>query len=438
MTEEKRGLQKNIGLLDAMMMVVGIVIGSGIFFKSSVVFDQAGTPSLGILAWLGGGVIAMASALTISEIATAIPETGGVFVYLRALYSEKLAFLFGWMQSVIYIPAVIAALSIIFVTQLGFFTAFSPGVEKGIAIGMIAFLTFINCLSTKVGSKVQTIATFGKLVPLVGIIAFGLLSQSAAQTAEAVLNTQTVSIAGFGAAILGTLWAYDGWIGVTNIAGEVKSPHKNLPRAIIIGLGMTIGIYVLMNLAILKVLPMASIVGTKTPAADAAVVLFGSGGARFVTVGIMVSIFGAINGYMITGVRIPYAMACENLYPFSSKLKQLSPKFNTPAHAFVAQSLLASLYVLSGSFDVLTNLAMLMVWVFFTITVFGIFIMRTRRKDLVPTYRVPLYPIVPIIGIIGGVYIAVSTVATEPLYAVVGVAVTLLGLPVYSLIKKRA
>lgn len=432
-------LGKTIGLLDAMMMVIGIVIGSGIFFKTSTVLSDSGSPFMSIMAWVFGGVIAMASALTISEMATAIPKTGGVFVYLKELFGEKTAFLFGWVQSLIYNPGVTAALSIIVMTQAKFFIPLTPMQEKLLAMGLILFLTAINVLSTKVGSKVQTVATIGKLIPIVSIILFGFLKGTSDVAQEAVAVTAVsklspVTFAGFGAAILGTLWAYDGWIGVTNIAGEVKKAEKNLPKAIIIGLTLIIGIYILINVAILKVLPVEAVLNTKTAASDAAVVLFGSGGASFITAGIMVSIFGAMNGYMITGVRIPYAMATEGLYPFPSIFGKLS-KFDTPMNAFIVQAVLACIYVLSGSFDILTNLSMLMVWVFFTITVSGIFILR-KRKDLVSTYKVPLYPWVPLIGIIGGLYICVSTVITEPIYALIGIGVTLLGLPAYALIKR--
>lgn len=437
---EHQELLKNIGFFDAMMMVVGIVIGSGIFFKTSTVLKLSGSPTMSILAWVLGGVIAMASALTISEMATAIPKTGGLFVYLRELFGEKTAFLFGWVQSAIYNPGVTAALSIIVVTQAKFFFNLSPLEEKLIAMGLILFITAINVFSTKVGSKVQTVATIGKLIPIISIIGFGLIKGGASsESVSVVAETSTLptfTLAGFGAAILGTLWAYDGWVGVTNIAGEVKHAQKNLPRAIIIGLTFIIGVYITINLAILKVLPIEAVAATQTPASDAAVVLFGEGGAAFITIGIMVSIFGAMNGYMLTGVRVPYAMAKEGLYPFPKVFGELS-KFDTPMNAFIIQAVLACIYVVSGSFEILTNLSMFMVWVFFTITVSGIFILR-RRKDLVSTYKVPFYPIVPLVGIIGGLYICISTIIENPLFAVIGIGVTLLGLPAYYWVKKKA
>ena len=213
-------LKKEIGLMEAITMVVGVVIGSGIFFKASSVFSNAGTPALGILAWIVGGIITIASALTIAEIAAAIPKTGGIFVYLKELYSEKWAFLFGWVQAVIYVPGVAAALSIVFVTQATYFITLTAVQQKLLAIIIIFFITFINILSTKLGSKVQFISTIAKLIPIFVIIAFGLLKGEAnGFAAISTATSSTTGLAGFGAAILGTLWAYDGWVGVGNMAG---------------------------------------------------------------------------------------------------------------------------------------------------------------------------------------------------------------------------
>lgn len=435
---EKNSLTKNLGLTDAIMMVVGIVIGSGIFFKSSSVFLSAGNPFMGIMAWAFGGLITIASALTISEISTAIPKTGGVFVYLKELYSERLAFLFGWVQSLIYVPGVTAALSIMFVTQATFFVPLSPLNQKLLAISLIFFLILLNMLSTALGSKIQLVSTIGKLIPIGIIILFGFIKGTASGVnAATTVTLENTTMAGFGAAILGTLWAYDGWVGVTNIAGELKNPGKDLPKSIVMGLSLIIFVYILINIAIINVIPVEQVMNSVTPASDAAVIMFGNSGAALISAGIMVSIFGAMNGYLITGVRIPFAMAKENLFIFPDTIGKLDSRFKTPIGAFLMEGCLASLYVMTGSFEILTNLAMFMVWLFFIITVGGIFILRTKYKDMPRTYRVPLYPIVPLVGIAGGVYIIGSTVITDTYSALFGILVTLTGVPVYSYIKKK-
>jgi APA family basic amino acid/polyamine antiporter len=418
-------------------MVIGVVIGSGIFFKASTVFKNAGTPTLGIMAWIVGGIISMASALTVTEIATAIPKTGGIFVYLKELYSEKWAFLFGWVQTIIYVPGVAAALSIVFVTQATYFIPMSETTQKILAIFMLFFIMAINVLSTKLGSKVQFVATIGKLIPIFVIIVFGLLKGTAHSLSTPVATSGSTGMAGFGAAILGTLWAYDGWVGVGNMAGEMKNPKKDLPKAIILGLSVIIVVYILINLAIVNIMPVSDVIASKKAASDAAVILFGNSGASLIAAGIMVSIFGALNGYLMTGVRIPFAMAQDNLFPFSKFFGKINEKFGTPVNTFLFTVVLASVYVLSGSFETLTNLAVFMVWIFFVMTVAGIFILRSKHKHLERPYTVPFYPVVPIIGIVGGIYIIISTLINDTSSALFGLGITLLGLPIYWYITKK-
>lgn len=437
-TSNVKTLKKEIGLPEAITMVIGVVIGSGIFFKASPVFSNAGTPLLGIIAWLVGGIITIASALTVAEIAAAIPKTGGIFAYLKELYSEKWAFLFGWMQTVIYTPSILAALSIVFVTQSTYFINLTSTQQKILAVFMIFFITIINIISTKLGSSLQFIATIGKLVPIFIIIVFGLLKNTSTNFAvSASSNVHAASLTGFGAAILGTLWAYDGWANVGNMAGELKNPRKDIPKSIIIGLITIILVYILINIAIIKVMPISKVVTSSKAASDAAVVLLGNKGAALITVGIMISILGTLNGYLMTGVRVPFAMAQENLLPFSRFLGKISNKFETPSNALLFQAVLATLYIFSGSFETLTNLAIFVMWIFFVMTVAGIFILRTKHKDIQRPYTVPLFPIVPIIGIAGGIYILISTLISSTLYSLFGLGVTALGIPIYLLVKKK-
>lgn len=435
---EVKTLKREIGLFEAISMVIGVVIGSGIFFKASVVFSSAKTPTLGVLAWVVGGVITIASALTVAEIAAAIPKTGGVFVYLKELYGEKYAFLFGWVQTLIYVPGIIAALSIVLVTQATYFVDLSSMQQKILAIFMIIFISTINIISTKLGSKVQFISTVAKLIPIFVIIVFGILKGEANSFSTFVMpEGSTVGVAGFGAAVLGTLWAYDGWVGVGNMAGELKNPKKDLPRSIVFGLAFTMLVYVLINVAIVNIMPVDKVIASEKVASDAAVILFGNGGAGLISIGIIISIFGALNGYILTGVRVPFAMAQDNLLPFSKILGKVNDRFETPLNTFVFEIILAILYVLSGSFNTLTNLAVFVMWIFFVMTVAGIFILRKKHKDLERPYSVPLYPIIPLVGIGGGLYIIISTLLTDTTNAIYGIGVTLIGIPVYIYIKKR-
>ncbi|NFD31649.1 amino acid permease [Clostridium botulinum] len=432
---KEENLQKNLGLFDAIAIVIGMVIGSGIFFKPAIVFKNAGSPMLGILAWLAGGVITIASGLTVAEIAAAIPKTGGIFVYIKELYGEKFAFLLGWVQSIVYIPGSAAALSIILSIQITSFIPLTAIEQKVLAIVFIIFIMILNIISTKLVSKMQGIISIAKLIPIIAIIALGFIKGTAKGDILNISSSSTVS--GFGAALLGILWAYDGWISVGNMAGELKNPKKDLPRSIIIGLGTTIVVYVLINLALINIMPMGAIITSEKPASDAAVVLLGSTGAKIISAGILISIFGALNGYLMTGVRIPLAMSQDRIIPFSKYFSKVHEKSGTPVNAFIFETVLACLYVLSGSFNVLTDLVMFILWLFFTMAVAGIFVLRTKFKYLDRPYKVPLYPLVPLIGIIGSGYIIISTLITNTFYALCGIGITLLGLPVYSYIKKQ-
>ncbi|QUH20007.1 APC family permease [Alkaliphilus sp. B6464] len=431
----QQNLKKSITFSQAISIVVGVIIGSGIFLKTGSVFQNAGSPYLGVIAWFVGGIITLTSALTIAEISSAIPETGGIYTYLKVLYGDVWAFLLGWVQTIIAYPASAAALAIAFSTFTTFFVPLTDIQQKLLAIFILIFVVIMNVIATKFGGMIQLISTIGKLIPLVVIIVFGLIKGTANDFS--FIGTTTAPSLGFGAALLGTLWAYDGWAGVTTIAGELKNPSKELPRAIILGVSSVIGIYVIFNLALLKVLPMDEIIQSSKPASDAATILFGQGGATFVTIGILVSVFGALNGYILTGARVPLAMGERGQLPFSNFLKQIHPKLNTPANSLITISFLAVLYILSGSFNTLTDLTIFILWIFFVMTVCGIFILRRRKNIPNAGYKVPLFPIVPLIGILGGSYILYSTLISSPVNSLIGIGIALLGLPFYFYLKTK-
>lgn len=419
-----------------MAIVVGMIIGSGIFLKPGIVLADAGSFGLSILAWGAGGIITLASALSVAEIAATIPRAGGLYAYLEDLYGEAVGFLLGWVQAVISYPASVAALAIAFASYSGYFLPMNGWQQKLLAIGILLFILLMNVISTKYGGIIQLLATAGKLIPVVGIVAFGLLSGSQPGFAG-VSGLAAGAATGFGAAILGTLWAYDGWIGVTNMAGEMKNPAKTLPKVILIGVSFVIVVYVLFNLAIFRSLSFEQIVSSPTPGADAAQALLGSGGGAFITAGIIVSVLGALNGYLMTAARVPQAMGERGIVPFSGFLRRIHPRFGTPANALIFQAALAILYIFSGTFNTLTDLLVFVLWIFFTAGVFGVFILRRTVGTEPGRYRVPLYPITPMIGIAGGLYILVSTLMDSPVRSLIGIGITLIGLPVFYWMKRR-
>lgn len=429
-------LKKDINLVQATLLVVGIVIGSGVFFKPSSVFKNAGAPGLGVLAWVVGCVITVAGALSIAEIGAAIPKSGGLFVYLKELYGEKWAFLLGWVQTLIYYPGMCAALGVVFATQSTSFVDLSPTGQKMMSVGLIIFLTTINIISTKFGTKFAAVFTVGKLIPIAVIIVCGLTMGKVHEFTP--MTTAASTTAGFGAALLGVLFAYEGWIAVTNMAGEMKNPSKDLPKAIVIGLIIITIAYLGVNLAIINTISVAKVAASKKAASDAAIVLFGPVGEKLIAGGILISIIGCLSAFIMTGARIPYAMAEDNIFIFKGFFGKLSGKEATPANALIFESILACIYALSGSFDTLTDLAVFAMWLFFILGIYGVFRLRKKFKHLIPenSYKVPLYPVVPIIGIAGALYVVISTIINSTNNALFGIGITLAGLPVYMYIKK--
>lgn len=416
-----------------------MIIGSGIFLKPSVVLSNAGSPWMSILAWVVGGVITLASALSIAEVAAAIEKSGGLSAYVEELYGETAGFLLDWAQTVISYPASMAALAIAFATHSSEFLPMNDMQQKMLAAGILLFILLMNVFSTRYGGMIQLLATVGKLVPLLGIVAFGLLYGSSQPSLTDLPGAAgiTAGAAGFGTAILGTLWAYEGWTSVTNLSGEMKNPAKTLPKVIIIGVSFVIAVYVLFNFALFRVLPFEQIVYSSKPGSDASDALLGGWGSTFLTVGIIVSIFGALNGYLMTAARVPKTMGERGVVPFSRTLRRLHPRFDTPANALIFQAALASIYIFSGTFNTLTDLLVFVLWIFFSALVFGVFILRRKIGTEKGRYRVPLFPITPIIGIAGGLYILISTLFDSPGRSLIGIGITLIGLPVFYYMKRR-
>lgn len=436
MAEGSVSAKKGIKLGEAVLLVIGIVIGSGVFFKpSKVLTDVGGAPGLAVLAWIVGAVITIAGALSIAEIGSAIPKTGGLMIYLKELYGEKLYFLLGWVQVLVYYPGIAAALAVVFASQATSLVDLTPSGQKILAVGFIIFLTTVNIISTKFATRFTVLFTIGKLIPIAVIIIFGFLVGHAHSFTPMV--TAESSGAGFGAAILGVLFAFEGWVTLTNLGNELENPSKDLPKAIFIGIVIITVIYIGVNLAIFNTMSAQAVMASKKAAADAAVILFGPFGAKLIAIGILVSITGCVSGFLMTAARLPWAMAQDNLIPAKDFFGKL--KGDTPANALIFEAVLAVIYAVSGSFDALTNLAVFVIWLFFLLGIAGVFILRSKHKELIKEgqYKVPFYPIVPVVGILGAVYIVISTLITSTSFAVFGIGVTVLGLPVYAWLKKK-
>ncbi|WP_125607851.1 APC family permease [Lapidilactobacillus bayanensis] len=422
-----------MGLTSALTTVMGTVIGGGIFFKTATLASSTMSPSLLLLIWLLAGFLTIAGGLCLAEIATAIPEAGGAVNYIEIAYGKLPSFLLGWAQVLIYYPANIAALSIVFATQLISLLGWSTGLVIPVALITAFSLTGLNLLGARLGSLVQNLTLIIKLIPILIIIIFGLLNPQAQhlQMWPVQPGGHSSWLTALNGGLLAAMFAYDGWISVGNMAGEMRNPRKHLPIAIIGGLGLTTLVYILINLAFLKALPIGQLAGNATAAADSAKIILGTFGGRLVTVGILVSVYGAINGYTMTGMRVAYAMGVNNTIPFAHQFRKTTRHTKVPLLASLVQLIVATVMIFMGNFDFLTDMLVFVMWIFNTMIFGAVFILRRKYPLLPRPYRVLGYPWIPLIAIIGGAFIVISTLFTQFNLAALGITMTLLGIPCY-------
>ncbi|ANX11865.1 serine/threonine protein kinase [Fictibacillus arsenicus] len=432
---QEAALKKDIGLSVAMSIVIGTVIGSGIFMKPGSVLEYTGNSNLALLAWALGGLITLAGGLTIAEVATQIPKTGGLYVYMEEVYGKLWGYLSGWVQTVIYGPAVIGALGLYFGSLIANLFSWEKSFGPWIGIGTVLFLTIVNNFGTKYGGFVQNLFTIGKLVPIALIIVFGI-----AQGDEQILNSSSGSVIeiSMGAAILATLFAYDGWLMVGFVAGEMKNPGKTLPKAIIGGILIVMAAYLLVNIALLHILPASEIVRLgENSAASAATILFGPLGGKLIAVGIAVSIFGCLNGKILTIPRVPFAMAERNQLPMAKTFSKVSEKYGTPIAATYLQVVIAIIMMIMTDPDYLSEMAIFAVYIFYIFAFCAVFKLRKRNKGAARVYSVPLFPFVPIFAIIGSMYIVGVTIMNDPFDSLTAIFITVAGLPVYYWLQRK-
>ncbi|MFC4075827.1 APC family permease [Salinithrix halophila] len=428
-------LKKEIGFSFALSLVVGTVIGSGVFVKPGVVIDYAGGSSTALLAWVLAGILTLASGLTIAEVSAQIPKTGGLYVYMEEVYGKVVGYLSGWMQTIIYSPAIIGALGLYFGSLVTGLFGWQKAWGVWIGIGTVLFLSVVNSLGTRLGGIVQTILTAAKLVPIALIIFFGLWK---GETPILGMGSGTSTEISLGTAILACLFAYDGWILVGSVGGEMKNPAKLLPKVIFAGIALVTAVYLLVNVALLHVLPADQIVQLgENAAGQAAAVLFGSLGGKLVTVGIIVSIFGALNGKVLAFPRVPFAMAERGQLPFSRLLSWVHPSAGTPVAAIAFQALIAVVMMLVSDPDKLSEISVFSIFFFYILAFIAVFILRRRKEGANRPYSVPFYPVVPILAILGSAFVVVTTLLEQPMDSLLAILTTLCGLPLYWLLTRR-
>lgn len=447
------GLIRQLGLFDSSMVMVGIVIGSGIFLTTGIMAKSIPSGGLILLAWLVGGLLTLAGALTYAELGAAMPEAGGQYVYLREAYGPMAGFLFGWILFLVYMTGGIAALALAFAEYIGYFFPYlgtnhiivtldipllkgslhySLSAGQMIGVSVIILLSIVNFIGVGLGKSIQNVFTVIKIGTIAAIIILGFAIGKGTPP-ELAMDPAGMSfgsiIIGFGVALVAVAWAFDGWNNVNFVAGEIKNPRRNLPLALILGtLGITF-LYVLVNYIYLYALPMQETIGVVRIAEKATGALFGSSTGTLISALVIVSVFGSLNGSILVGPRVYYAMAKDGL--FFQKVAHVHPRFLTPGFSILIQAVWASLLTLLGTFEQIFTFAMFIAIAFWIAATAAVFTLRKKRPDLPRPYKTWGYPVVPAIFIIASTGILLNTLIDKPVEALAGIFLTALGIPAY-------
>ncbi|NLU40523.1 MAG: amino acid permease [Bacteroidales bacterium] len=457
----QRNLVRVLGLGYVIIFVVSNIIGSGVYKKIAPMAAELHSAVWILLAWAVAGLITIFGALSNAEVAGLLADTGGEFVYLRKIYNRFFAFIYGWSLFAIIQTATISSLAYVFAQSLnsmlplpevfsslagfsigGVFFPFQDFGVKLVAISMIMLLTVLNISGLKSGAGLSKAILFLVLGGLLTIILFGLTS-NVSQAAQPVnfneLTTRSVSLSTFFTAMLAAFWAYQGWVSVGFIGGEIKNPNKNLPKGIVIGVFIILAIYLLINYTYLKVLTIPQLegihqAGNQIAAVEAVRGFWGNGGAMFISLLILITTLGCTNASVLTGARPYFAMARDGL--FFRSIGNLN-KANVPSNSLLWQGIWASVLVLSGTFDQLTDMVIFAVFIFYGATTLGVFILRRKMPDAHRPYKVWGYPVVPVIYFLFCIALFLNTIITRPREAAIGIVLILLGIPVYFWLNRK-
>jgi APA family basic amino acid/polyamine antiporter len=441
-------LKRDLGLWSAVAIVVGTVIGSGIFIVPNTMIRNVGTPGMVFVVWIVGGLMSLSGALSYAELSAAMPGAGGEYVYLREAYGPLWSFIYGWTQMWVAKSGSIATLATAFFLYLANFhpelkhivgripVPLGPsGGPLEISLGqifamiLILLLGGLNYFGVKIGGQVQVLVTVCKVALIFGVIVCGLgwahgdlaHFQSAAPSSTGVMA--------FFAALVAALWAYDGWNNVSMVASEIRNPQRNLPLALIGGTAAVMAIYLLANAAYFRVMPAPEVAASDLVAADMMRKIFGAAGANAVSIAAMISIFAALNGSILTGSRVPYAMAVDGL--FFKPVAKVHPEFRTPGISILAITSWAAILVLSGRYDQLYTYVIFASWILYGMTTAAVLVLRRKRPEMPRPYRTFGYPFVPIVFVLSALGLVISTLIHSPRESMLGLALIFAGLPFY-------
>ncbi len=435
MTRTAPGVQlaRTLRLKDLIFIVVGTVIGSGIFTVPGPVLRQTGGHiGFALLAWVLGGIVSLLGALTYGELGGMLPEAGGAYVYVREAFGRLPAFLLGWTLFFVVSTGSVATLSVAFAEYLRQFVPLGPSAGKLVAALMIAVVGAVNVRGTRHSASLQNWSTGIKVGAILVMSAVflgtghGLAGGRAAELATPPLLSP---LSGIGVAMIGVLWAYEGWANVAASAGETLEPQRAFPRGIVIGTVALVAIYLLANAGYLAALGPAGVARSDRVAAEAVTALHGPGAGRLIAAAVLVSMFSAANGLTLTNSRVYYAMARDGV--FFRKLADVHPRFGTPAFSVIVSSAWTVLLAATGSFEQLFTYVIFAAWIFYMLAGASIFVLRRRRPDAPRPFRVPGYPWTPLVFVLSAGAIVANTIAARPGRSLLGLGILLLGLPAY-------
>jgi APA family basic amino acid/polyamine antiporter len=445
--KEESKLVRGLTPIHAGALVVGTVIGTGIFLKAGIMSQLVGSPQWMLAAWIVAGLLSFAGALVYAEIGSIFPKAGGEYVYIREAYGDLPGFLYGWMRFWVASPGSIAAYAVGGATFLeGVNITLLKGIRTPLAVGFIVFFTGLNCLSVRSGGRVQTFVTSLKVIMIFGLT-FGIFLLAPSGTMGNLVshgsNGAWPGFAAFGSAVLAALWAYDGWNNMPMVAGEVQNPQRSIPLALIIGVGGVMLIYTLANIAYVYALPFGELLNANSKlnpqgvpvATKAAGVFLGSGGAVILSGAFFISAVGALNGSILTSSRIPYAMAQERMMP--RFMSHVHPVTHVPVRSLLVQGGWATVLAISGTFDQLTDYVVFAGWVFYALAAISLIIFRRRMPDAPRGYRVFAYPWLPLFFALFAGALLLNTLITSPKESLTGLAFILSGVPVFLWIRRR-
>lgn len=429
-------LARRIGLFDATMLVMGGIVGAGIFMNPYVVARQVHTPALILGAWVAGGVVALLGAFIYAELANLMPAVGGQYAYLRAALHPGVGFLYGWVLLLVIQTGGMAAVTVTFARYFRELTGTSLP-EGAIALVTLAVLTLVNCLGVKLGSRVQSALMVAKIAAIVVLVAAGLLLLRGSTAFAAPVLDQPPSwdlLTAFGAAMVPVLFAYGGWQTANFVAEEVKQPERNLTRALLIGVAGVILLYVGVNVACVAGLGAAGLAHSTAPATDLMRLAFGPAGARFIAFGIAVSTVGFLSQSILTAPRVYFAMAEDGL--FFRAVARVNQRTRVPVLAIILQSVWTAVIALSGRYDQILNYVVSMDFLFFGLTAVSLFVLR--RRGGASNYRMPGHPVTTIMFIVACWSVVLNTLLRYPANTLAGMAILALGVPVYLFWSRRA